>query len=105
MCFLLSVIFDTSGFYGTYENMKIMLNNENAWRPELSKNMQFGAAGNIYILFMAFQACMSFFCMFNIKEDILKTARNQTVDGPHWLPFSFLKAGIHDTTFKIWTGF
>ncbi len=25
-----------------------------------------------------------FFFMLNIKEDILKNAGNQTVDGPHW---------------------
>ncbi len=29
---------------------------------------------------------VSFFLMLNIKEDILKNASNQTVDGSHWLP-------------------
>ncbi len=33
---------------------------------------------------MLFQTCVSFF-MLNIKEDILKNAGNQTVDGPYWL--------------------
>ncbi len=31
---------------------------------------------------MLFQTCMSFLLMLNIKEDILKNAGNQTVDGP-----------------------
>ncbi len=35
---------------------------------------------------MSFQACMSFFLKLNIKEDILKNAGNQRVDGPNWLP-------------------
>ncbi len=29
---------------------------------------------------------MSLFPMLNLKEDILKNAGNQTVDGPYWLP-------------------
>ncbi len=36
---------------------------------------------------MSFQTCKkkNFFLMLNIKEDILKNAGNQTVDGPYWL--------------------
>ncbi len=30
---------------------------------------------------------MHFFLMLNIKGDILKNAGNQTVDGPHWIPY------------------
>ncbi len=32
---------------------------------------------------------MSFFLMLNIKKYILKNVGNQTVDGPHWRPYSF----------------
>ncbi len=32
---------------------------------------------------MSFQTCVSFFLMMKIKEDILKNAGNQTVDGSH----------------------
>jgi len=35
---------------------------------------------------LLFQTCMSFFVLLNTKEDILKNAGNQTVDGSHWLP-------------------
>ncbi len=31
--------------------------------------------------------------MLNIKEDILKNAGNQKVDGPHWLPLHFSVSG------------
>ena len=32
---------------------------------------------------------MNFFLLLNTKEDILKNVSNQTVDGPHWLPYLF----------------
>ncbi len=38
------------------------------------------------VTLMSFQTSMSFSTMLNTKEDILKSAGNLTVDGPHWLP-------------------
>jgi len=38
-----------------------------------------------FLTFILFQTCMDFFLLFNTKDDILKNAANQTVDGPHWL--------------------
>ncbi len=38
---------------------------------------------NSVIIYVSFQTCMSFFLMFYTKENILKNAGNQTVDGPH----------------------
>ncbi len=54
---------------------------------------------------MSFQTCTSFFLLLNIKEDILKNAGNQTVDGPHCLPqyfFPYLEInGDQQLFFKI----
>ncbi len=38
---------------------------------------------------MLLQTCMSFFLVLNIKEDILKNAGNQIVNGPHSLAWYF----------------
>ncbi len=56
--FLLSIIFDTSGFYGSYKEMRSSLSRRKTegnkyfnlnQRTKLSKNMQFVADADIYL--------------------------------------------------------
>ncbi len=53
------------------------------WRGSLPKKWTFC---HHLLTLMSFQTCMGFLLMLHIKEDILKNAGNQTIDGPHWLP-------------------
>ncbi len=78
--------------------LKIMIQSQITWyiavpltnTPRRLKTLRDSSSKNHNLLtLVSFQICMSSFTL-KIKEDILKNADSQTVNGTHWLPYYFL---------------